>query len=615
MVSRLVGQNTGARSVDFGYGYSINYFATHFPQLAAHSLLSLQACCQPLESENSKWQNSASIIHILSLLSKMYFSGCEIIDGTSMTYVKQIRSCLNLFLSSSMAYVRNLAAKSFAANVGLCSIEREICQLKNQIASTNNFNHLNGYLHALEYLYEKQDDEVQSTTVKHTKMKLPSEVRKNLEIRSKMESLWNFWTLRSTLISEKTLCYAVEAQLLRLSRKFKIVIEENYTIESKTKNSFNTLFERNRPGFFEFVDELMSLFVTYTSYNEDYTIIRSMLGAECIDFGVSFLKHAPCHSRVLLMTTIDFAINNFENTHQILLEEINIYANESIKHIFRGKLIELQYVDISKLKTFASKLGGTYSQTIQLSELLILIHVLSLRGSGTSDLFEDLISCISKEKITLNKYFSYSENLRLLIAKGLEILLYYFNHLNPKCRVTPLLASLILFKDDVRFIREMLRDSVLNNVILECKLSKGRIMDVALCNTLLLNIVSEKTVLGELYDDEVKEFFEKYLSTIEQNPSTVDIENPFDDNDISPYKEESKLLNFIVFCLQQKITKSIFTKKSGVYENISYGIFDTKRDVVNKMSIDSNNLEYVLNIKYEEYLAHKLNVMREVYFK
>ena len=543
----------------------------------------------------------------------MFFSGCELIDGTSITYVRQIRSYLNIFLSSPTAQVRHLAAKSFVATVGLSTIEQEIYLLKTRIASTNNFNNLNGSLCTLEYLYEKQDDETRSTSVKHSKMKSLSEVRRNLEIRSKVETLWNFWSRRSILIARKQLCYAVEAQLLRLSRKFKIIIEENYTVESKKKNNFDKMFESTKPGFFEFVDELMNLFVNFISYNESYSMVRSMLEATCIDFGINFLKYAPHHNRTLLMTSIDFAINNFEKTHQILLEEINIYANKSIRNIFRGKMIELQYADISKLKTFASKLEGSFTRTIHLSELLTFIHVLSLRGSGTYDLFEDLMSCISKEKITLSNYFDYSEILRQLIGKGLEILLYNFDHLNTKCRVTPLLASLVLLKDEVYCIREMIRNSVLDNVILGCNLSKEKVMDEIIYSTLLLNLVSEQTLLGELSDQEVIEFFEKYFSTIKLQCNNFDIENPFDDNTVEPHKEESKLITFIVFCIQQKISQNGLLKDKEVYDNISTRIFNTKYDLIEKMNIDLNNLQDILGIKYHEYLSQKLEVVNEVY--
>jgi hypothetical protein len=82
---------------------------------------------------------------------------------------------------------------------------------------------------------------------------------------------------------------------------------------------------------------------------------------------------------------------------KILLEEINIYSNESIRNINQDKFIKLQHVDIYKLKMFVSKLKSAFTQTIQLSELHIFIRVLSLQGSSTYEIFEELISCITKE--------------------------------------------------------------------------------------------------------------------------------------------------------------------------------------------------------------------------
>ncbi|XP_001601186.3 uncharacterized protein LOC100116772 [Nasonia vitripennis] len=619
IANRLVGQNTGARSADFGYGYSINYFASHFPQLAAHVLLSLQSCCQPLDKKKGHCssRNSSNIIHVLSLLSKMFLSGCELIDGSSIAmYIKQLRSCLNLFLASPVAQVRILAAKSFVATVGLVNIDQEIRQFKSQIASCSDFNRLNGYLYTLEYLYEKQEDELQSMSVKHKKIRSLREVRKNLEIGRKLEDLWGFWSKRSILVKQKKLCYAVEAQLLRLSRHFKIIVEENSSAESKKKNDFYTLYAKTRPGFFEFVDELMRLLVSHMSYSEDYSFLKFILSAKCIDFGVNLLKYAPRYNRTLLITSLDFAISYFDDSHQLLLEEICAYSNESIRQIFRGKHVQLQYADICKLKSFVSKLENRFTRTIQISELLTLIHVLSLRGSETYDPFEGLISCISKEKITLANYFSYPETFRQLIAKGLEILLYNFDHLNDKNRYKPVLASLILMKDEVFSIRQTIRDSVLNNIILTKNLSSTKVMDAILYHTMLLNLASEKTLLGDLSNGQTIEFFEKYLhASVKHQSSTFDIANPFDCNTITPYNEESKLINFIVFCMQQRVTLGAFTKGTGIHKNISDHVFNARRDFIHKMNINTNNLEDVLNINYDKYLAQKLKVVMEMYLK
>ncbi|XP_058799448.1 uncharacterized protein LOC131668955 [Phymastichus coffea] len=611
IVSRLVGQNIGAKSVDFGYGYSINYFATHFPQLAAHILLNLQACCQPIGAKYVKWQVSKNIIHILSLLSMMFFSGCELVDRASELYVKQIRNCLQFYMSSPISHVRNLAAKSYTALVGLSSIEQEIDQLKSQIASTSNFNRLNGYLTALQYLFDKQNDEVQSVVVKHAKMKSLSEVRKKLETHAKIEALWTFWTRRAMFIQQKKLCYTVEAQLLRMSRQFKLVLEENYSIDSKKKNNFDTIFDKNRPGFFEFIDELMQLFVEYISCNIVGAEIKTILEAKCIDFGINFLKYAPRHKRNLLMICVNFAINNFEKVHPVFLEAINIYTNESIKCTFKNQTFHFKYMDISRLKIFASKLENTYTRTIHLSELLLFIHVMSMRGSETYDLFEDFVSSITNEKVVLSNYFNYPEVTRQLIAKGLELLLCNFDQLNTKCRVMPLLVSLVAMKDEVFNIREMIRSSVLD-VILTCKLRTRRIFDQIIYFVILENIVSEKTIIGELCDIEINKFFGKYLSTVQQRSSTFDITNPFDDNNVSPYREESKIINYIVFFIKQKFVKTI-CNKDVFYEIIIDNIFDTKRNLLTKMNIHTDNLVHILSIRDEEYLANKLKIVNERY--
>lgn len=541
----------------------------------------------------------------------MFFSGCELIDGTVSTYVEQIKKCLLLFISSPVAHVRNLAAKSYVASVGLSSIGQEICHLKTLISRANNFNYLNGYLIALEYLCEKEDDETQK--IRHKKIKSLSEVRKNLEIRSKFDSLWNFWRRRSVLIKQNKLCYTVEAQLVKLSHQFKLVLAED-TSSSKDKDFFYTLNDKYSPGFYEFVYELMSLFINYILYNNDYANINNILGAECIDFGINFLKHAPRDNRTLLITSVDFANCNFEKCHRLLLEKLNSFANESIMNIYKLKLIELQNVDILKFKTFASKLDGTSVRTKELSELMILISVILSRRSGSHDVFENLLSDSLKKSITLKNYFSYSEVLRQSISKGLEILLYNFDTLNKNYRTISLLAALILIKDEVSSIREAILNSLLRDVILNYKLSREIISDEMVLFTILLNITPDTSVLNVFSSDfELLEFFEKYFSSMNQNFSTSDVENPFDDDHVNSYDEESKVISIIAFCIKKKIFKD-FKLVENIYENISDNMFDIKQELLEKMNIDSNNLHSFLNIKYEEYLAKKLEVLNKVFF-
>ncbi|CAB0030440.1 unnamed protein product [Trichogramma brassicae] len=419
IVSRLVGQNTAARILDFGYGYSLNYLTTHFPRLAAYILLTLQTCCQQWQ----QYRSGENVIHILSLLSKLFVSGCELMDGGVGTcYVRQIRTCLLFFFKSPIAHVRHLAAKAYVASIGIADLESEISQIKAQLVEFYDFNQLNGYLLTLEYLYQKLEDEQLSTSVKHTKIKLLGDVRRNLQVREKNETLWNYWTRRAELTSQKKLCYSVEAQLLRLSRKFYLTIKDNQNDSNENSKSscFHDINDKTRPGFFEFVDELSSFCVDYFQQNEDYALIKSLLSATCIDFATSFFKYAPTDNRHILISCIDHVTEGFDTFPMQLLDQLNVYCNESLRNAFTSRLLELQYIDIAKVKTFATKLDCVAERSHNVTELLILVHVLSSRGSGILDLFEDLISCIYRKKVTLDNYFDCPEHLRLLVAKALD---------------------------------------------------------------------------------------------------------------------------------------------------------------------------------------------------
>ncbi|XP_014235678.1 uncharacterized protein LOC106658298 [Trichogramma pretiosum] len=619
IVSRLVGQNTAARILDFGYGYSLNYLTTHFPRLAAYILLTLQTCCQQWQ----QYRSGENVIHILSLLSKLFVSGCELMDGGVGTcYVRQIRTCLLFFFKSPIAHVRHLAAKAYVASIGIADLEFEISQIKAQLVEFYDFNQLNGYLLTLEYLYQKLEDEQLSTSVKHTKIKLLGDVRRNLQVREKNETLWNYWTRRAELTSRKKLCYSVEAQLLRLSRKFYLTIKDNQNDSNENSKSscFHDINDKTRPGFFEFVDELSSFCVDYIQQNEDYALIKSLLSANCIDFATSFFKYAPTDNRHILISCIDHVTEGFDTFPMQLLDRLNVYCNESVRNAFTSRLLELQYIDIAKVKTFATKLDCVSERSHNVTELLILVHVLSSRGSGILDLFEDLISCIYRKKVTLDNYFDCPEHLRLLVAKALDVILSNFAQLAPNYRVQPLLAGLTLIRDDIDIVRQITRESLINNVILACKLSRARIQHELVHPVLMLSLSANNGVLKDLNAEDVRAFFRAYLSTIkpqeQQNSiSSDDIDSPFDDNCVLSHAEETKIINFIVFCVQQKICNGMFTKQRSVYESISYEVFDIKHQLIEKMDIDLGSIRTIMSIKYSEYLKLKLDVVNEKYLK
>jgi hypothetical protein len=145
-----------------------------------------------------------------------------------------------------------------------------------------------------------------------------------------------------------------------------------------------------------------------------------------------------------------------------------------------------------------------------------------------------------------------------------------------------LLASLVLLEDEVYLISQTIRKSLLNNLILKYNLSEGIVMDEIIYNILLLNLASNEPLVGKLYNHEVIEIFEKLLSIVKKNSNISDVQTVFDNDNRTFHKEDTKIINFITFSVQQKISNGIFTQSKGKYENMNYIIFNSNHELIKK---------------------------------
>ncbi|KAJ8686191.1 hypothetical protein QAD02_021985, partial [Eretmocerus hayati] len=616
LITRFVGQNWGAKGLDFGYGYSVNHFATHFPQLAAHVLARLRASCRSLD-EQSSWQENSDVVHILPLLSKMFFSGCELIDGSSSEFVNQIKDCLYRLLNSPLAHVRISAAKCLVAFTGTHSshLDREEHRLVRRLKSSNSFNHRNGCLQALEYLMERKI--VESVTFAADSETIGSlcDVQTNVEVPELMECLWNFWSRRLSLMNHQNVCYAIEAQMIRLSRKSKLITHSMSDQESEPvpTDCFIAPFNPRKPGFFEFVDELMRLFVGYLYSNNRRELLKDVLESECQYFCHSLCQTAPRNDVDSLLMIVDFVTRNFLVVDEYLLQSIVTYTSKSIRVLLFNKEGDpCDFRILEKLENFAHKISDDSSTSnAHFSELLMYIHLYSHRHSESSDPLKSATMAFQNQDITFANYFSYPDSLRHLISKGLEILLHDFQSLNSNCKKLCFLWSLTLLRDEITSIREAIEDSVLRNVLLPHTRSNIKISSEIVQITLLLNLIPRKAIVGELNHEEFVQIIQQYLSTFAKSSSLApNLETPFDDDGITCYKEESQLLNVIVFCFARRSSQSARQIHIESVEDIREFVFGGKPDLLKKLNVDPHVIQAYLTISQEHYLAKKMAVIQ-----
>ncbi|XP_070171070.1 uncharacterized protein [Polyergus mexicanus] len=613
VVPRLVGQ-CSEKSLDgelnFGYDYSVNHFVTHYPTLASRVYAQLRDVSKIRDISNAALRSYSSVAHILVLLSKLSTSDCDLIDyPAAIVFIKKIKRLLLIsFLSNPMMYIRQLAAKVYTAFTPVTSIYSTLEPIANATFS-HDTNMSHGYLLTYRYLRKKAIDNTENSIWYKMADLIPygSELEwgpaiSKFDIAGRHILISQIWNCMYKQQETAQPCYMLETLFLQESPLF---LQESSLFSWYTY--FNMLFsnlptiecmissQKIQPGFFQFIGYWARLYATYhvksncAIFNRE--IIHNILNSNCTEQGIEFLNGLS-HCVPLLEFILKYLISMSKNRHQLLFNETITFTLNTIKHAS---------LENNKLK---------FDKIIEEFDGMIDSSIIRVRNS--------LILAFSKSETLINQVLSYvfdvcmneKQSARLAAAEYIELALHRHGELGNSNKLTIMRCCLILLKDEIVEIREIVSTALQRYAFHEhVDFTYYRMQHEEIAYQQLLSDI----IRLELIADDGMDFIQHFTCAIHEDVDfNATIENPFNDDSIF-YREESKFLN-ICFFLYDTSNNNRDNRFDTTYDVIQTCIDDNIctrhfRKLREKAGFRYDDLKMILYLKETDYLARKRDVV------
>ncbi|KYN17248.1 PREDICTED: uncharacterized protein LOC108763497 [Trachymyrmex cornetzi] len=594
VVPRLVGQCTrkGDEAFDFGDGYSVNHFVTHYPMLTSHMWAQLRDVSKIRGTSNTALRSYSNVVHTLIVLSKLSTSGCDLVDYPARIFATKFKHLLLTFLGNPMIHVRQLAAKAYTALTPFNKTNSEIKAIRQKILSSHDNNMSHGCLLTCKYLREK---------FIHNTRNLVHEIKEdygkvywtgNLG-NSRYFNIIETWNNMRVHKKVAQPCYILETLFLQeasshthftdtLSFHYNLPITECIVSSQKIQ-----------PGFFQFVGYceqlLVAYFKTFGSKFDDFeqTAIRNILNSSCTEQGIEFLKSLS-HCAPLLEFILKYLTSIRNNYHQLLLEEIITFTLRTIRHAS---------LETNKLE---------FDEIIEkFNEVEIAVA-----NSNIARVKNSLILAFSKRETLINQVLLHvsdicmdeKQSVRLMAAEYLELVLHRFAQLQDGNKLIIMRCCLILLKDEITEIREIMSTLLQMHVFRKCIGTASRRLqhEEIVYQRFLLDVIR-----NHIADNSV-EFIQYFTHAIQDGDSNVTIENPFHHNDSIFHKEESKFLNICFLHDSTDDDRNSHENSSDVVHAIEAKRF---RKLQEKAGFSYDDLRVILYLKEIDYMVQKRDII------
>ncbi|XP_053978286.1 uncharacterized protein LOC128876172 [Hylaeus volcanicus] len=605
IVPRLAGQSCG-EAFDFGNGYPINHFVTHYPVLADYVMKELHNFSSTFMNFSTALYLHSNIVHILILLSKYSNSGCNLIDYSSKEFVSKVKHLIRTLFNNPVLYVRLLAAKAYAALTDFLSIESEIMVLKHEVSSSRNANFIHGYLLTMKYLKEKLSFEIDNINLKLNSRQYTSQESEQCIELLRFRKVLRTFSNMSEKKNNPQICYMLEALFLQLSESIseQMCVTDIFPFD---QNMSVLSSEKIMPGFFQFIDLSTKLYADYVNRTNiiNIDILHKTLDSRCIDQSTSFLNYLSYRVPVL-KSVLKRLLSNEQDYDELLLNAMVNYVLGTLKHL---PMSDLRKLDIEKLLgnlSMQTEESARYSSFWRLKYILIIIFsknetIISTILSHVFDL------CVHEE-----------EHMRQIAVEFMEFSAHRFAELTNQNKLTILYCCLILLKDEISEIREATADSLRAHVLRSISTECSNLEHVEhIYQRLLSKVMLDRSTF--FTNDNTNLYFVKlFTHSIKNFDVNVTIENPFYHDDNPFYREESKFLNLCFYYIQ----RSKYSSDKCSIENIAEYNGESVIDVLNKTEtkyqlqekcLDYTNLEVLLNTKYVDYLLRKQRIVIQEY--
>lgn len=596
IVPRLIGQSYGD-TLDFGNGYSINHFVTHYPALADHIMKELHKFSFTFTKFSTALYLHSNIVHILILLSKFSCSACNLIDYSSQEYLSKVKHLLYILFENPILYVRFLAAKAYAALTDFLKIEFELEKLRYDISKCRNVNLIHGYLLTIKFLKEKLSVEIESMNLCSNVKRYTCHASEQSAELLRFREILQIWRSVAKGKYNSQICYIIEVLFLQ-SKEFisgEISEEDVFTFN---ENRSLLSSEKIKPGFFQFIYLSTKLYANYVNRtnNVNIDILHKILFSPCIDQSISFLNHVSCSIPILKIVLKCLLLNEYDHNELLL----NAMINYSLKTLKQRPVLDISELEIEKVieNPFIEKL-----ETVRYSNLWSLKCILRIFSRN-----EVIINEVLSQALQLSVHEE--EHTKRIAAELTKFAVYRFAELTSKNKLTILHCCLILLKDEIAEIHEVIIENLKMHVLQTINNEYESLgHDELIYQRLLSEVILEK--LNFPTDNDMNLFFVKlFTHSIKNFDSNTIIENPFYHDDNPFYREESKFLNLCFYYVKRKKHSHNNNLSMIGYDN---GMHESKYQLQKECYFDDTNLEVVLNTKYVDYLLMKQKLVIQNY--
>ncbi|XP_063978328.1 uncharacterized protein LOC135163089 [Diachasmimorpha longicaudata] len=592
IIARLVGQ-AGEEA-----GHSIEHFVTHYPKLADELLQELKGTKE----------NDDGVMPVLSLLSKMTVSGEECLDYSLDGYRREVMEELWRLFGHRIAGVRGLVAKTYAAMVPPRHIARTILQMT-RATNRGDRNHQHCLFETLGYLQVKAEYESVCDN-EEDRVQVLEATAEGLERLDAVLREWARGQGRIDYIVESTFV----KYLLRSPELNNCRFEGDICWRSSISRGVRE--ERNRPGFWEFLDSLAE--IHWTFWGLEGWFIDEM--DEGIDrYNICLMNHVKIEQiktpdleknlvgiLTSLLRKISMIMAGDKSYLEMYYPQIFGFLIKMLEDQNCRKTIEENCVEIDVKKIVENLVESKNDNQKRLGHMLIaltlfddydfrrmtldfVLHMI-VRGDESEKLWS--LDCLRK-CLRSKDFAALESDLKLMIVEALVILL----------------------NDEIPEIREAANETITVSRILAT--SRGNFVTSSHADVNLHEILRLAVSLWSS-DEEINRSrkFNSFLRNILGNRysrrNTGGLESPF--NYDETYREDGNLVNIITELVHEHLPRPLLEPSSADEEPSIMNSIDVGR-VYREQYVDLNHvwqsrrLYFLLNIRFEDYVSYKINVL------
>lgn len=605
VVPRLVGQCSGNKkdgSLDFADGYSLNHFITHYPTLAARMLTQLQAASRITGTSGAALRSYAKVAHTLALLSRMWTGGCDLIDYPSSTFIQEFRKPLYRLCEKPMIHIRQLAAKAYVALTPSTCLGSTLETIQRIIRESKDDNQSYGLFLIVGYLTERLTHENLTLNYPHAHKETRCISDLYVYFCQRYKDVLTAW--RDMCEGEgrcKQPCYVLETlffEKMQSDSYLNFLSDEHDDDWSSVERIIPS--QKIQPGFFQFLS-LRALHVASRMKNGIPTVARGILNSNCTEQSVGFLNGLP-HSVSFFEFILTYLISMRDDHDPLLLAHIVTLAREMMKNATLFEDNESKLDDLTRrFREIDANTVATNPNVIYMRNALILAF--SEHETLVNETLSHVLSLSTDDE----------ESTRLAATDYVEFALRRFSRLTNESKLTLMKCCLILLRDEIAEIRDIVSTSLQKHAIHDGPPQHAEIVYQRFLESVIYQLLSGESLNAKnTHNDKIANVIRYFTHEIKDSvDSKATIENPFYHDDTTFYKEESKFLNMCYLYMKRASGESPCVNRNA-YNNchdVMRAAIDISRELRKKIVSNCDDLQAVLCIKEMNYLIRKRDLV------